>query len=170
MFYVVVSFWFSHIKYIYGHGLFLFTSVDSCFPHADSCRGETYYDFSRTLPDQSQEPKLGDRVTIECDVQGAETVRWTADGTSVTELPQQYTTNGNSLTISSFSVEYDAFYQCVARDPASSVEQLSPPILVSAFGKYLYELSLNRILQFKLAFLWWYRNLYSSMIFFLNRE
>ena len=131
--------------------IYMFFFFFSCFSHADSCRGEVYYDFSRTLPDQSQEPKLGDRVTIECDVQGAETVRWTADGTSVTELPQQYTTNGNSLTIGSFSVEYDAFYQCVARDPASSVEQLSPPILVSAFGKYDYKQSLRTILYKSLS-------------------
>ena len=120
---------------------FFFLILNSFFSQSDSCGGEVYYDFSRTLPDQSREPKLGDRVIIDCDVQGAETVRWTADGTSVTELPQQYTTNGNSLTINSFSVEYDAFYQCVARDPASSVEQLSPPILVSAFGKYNYKRS-----------------------------
>ena len=145
-------------------------------PHADACGGEVYYDFSRTLQDQSQEPKLGDRVIIECDVQGAETVRWTVNGISVKELPQQYATDGNCLTISSFSIEYDAFYQCVARDPASSVEQLSPPILVSAFDKYNYKRS-SRTIMYKslslmhhfniiwMCFLWWYRSPYFIMIF-----
>ena len=91
-----------------------------------------------------QEPKLGDTVNLFCnDTDGPQTViGWVADGIDVGSR-QGLDINGNTLTISSFSAEYEAIYQCIAQENNGELRQLSPPILVSAFGKTLNLVSMH---------------------------
>ena len=98
-----------------------------------------YHNFDVDLfSTQTQEPKLGDTVTLSCNAGGPQTVvGWTANGVNITDLPLAFATEGNNLTIASFSEEYEAIYQCIATDSTQTVGQLSPPVLVTAFGKNL---------------------------------
>ncbi len=86
-----------------------------------------------------QEPILGDTVTIYCNASSPQTVvGWTANAINVADLTAlSFTTSEESLTIDSFDKSYDAIYQCVAQDSVdlTATAQLSPPILVSSFGK-----------------------------------
>ena len=98
-----------------------------------------YHNFDAdSFSTQTREPKLGDTVTLSCNAGGPQTiVGWAANGVNITDLPLAFITDGNELTISSFSEEYEAIYQCIATDSTQTVGQLSPPILVTAFGKHL---------------------------------
>ena len=91
------------------------------------------------LQTQTQEPKLDDVVTLQCNATNAsaDIIDWTYEGVSISQMPNPslpFTINGNTLEIPSFTKEYEGFYHCVARSNDGSLTQASQAAFVSAFG------------------------------------
>lgn len=116
--------------------------------HVEGAALFEYHDFVENFPSQTQEPRVQDAVVLQCVADNSMqiVVGWTMNGVNVSESTLEFTTSGNQLTISSFSADYDAIYQCIAMNlyGGNANPQLSPPILVSAFGKY--QLSQQRVI------------------------